>query len=131
IDQILAAHRGQAKLPEKAVLLVFDDGYRSFLTRVVPILRAFNWPAVVAPVGRWMDTPPDEMVDFGGLPVERERFLNWKEVGEAARSGLVEVAAHTDNLHYGATANPQGNSQPAATTRLYDPKTGTYESEEA
>lgn len=51
VDQILAARNGGPDLPEQAVLLTFDDGYRSFYTRVFPILKAFNWPAVLAPVG--------------------------------------------------------------------------------
>lgn len=131
IEQILAAHRGGPDLPPKAVLLTFDDGYRSSLTRVLPILRAFDWPAVVAPVGKWMDTPADQPVDFGGAQVERARFLDWAAVGELSRSGLVEIAAHTDNLHYGVLANPQGNSQPAAAVRIYDQTTGTYETEAA
>ena len=129
VDQILAARQGGAALPEKAVLLTFDDGYRSSLTRVLPILRAFNWPAVVAPVGTWMDTPADQPVNFGGKMVERERFLDWDDVAELSRSGLVEIGAHTNNLHFGALANPQGNTEPAAAIRLYNADTGTYETE--
>ncbi|WP_212589898.1 poly-beta-1,6-N-acetyl-D-glucosamine N-deacetylase PgaB [Bordetella genomosp. 7] len=131
LAQIMTARDGGAPLPENAVLLTFDDGYRSSLTRVLPILRAFNWPAVVAPVGKWMDTPQGQPVDFGGQPVERERFLNWSDVTELSRSGLVEIAAHTNDLHFGALANPQGNTEPAAAIRLYDADTQTYESETA
>src|SRR5690606_39180892 len=40
VDQILEASRGGAPLPEKALLLTFDDGYRSFYTRVFPLLKA-------------------------------------------------------------------------------------------
>ena len=54
VDQILAARQGGAPLPERAVLLSFDDGYRSFYTRVLPILKAYRWPALLAPVGTWM-----------------------------------------------------------------------------
>lgn len=129
VDQILAAHQGGAPLPEKAVLLSFDDGYQSFYTHVFPILKAYGWPSILAPVGIWLDTPRSQKVDFGGLPTERDRFLYWKQVAELSRSGLVEVGAHTDNLHFGAIANPQGNQQPAAASRLYDPKTGQYETE--
>ncbi|WP_252385833.1 polysaccharide deacetylase family protein, partial [Escherichia coli] len=45
IAQIREAHRGGKPLPEKAVVLTFDDGYQSFYTRVFPILQAFQWPA--------------------------------------------------------------------------------------
>ncbi|STJ81357.1 lipoprotein YcdR [Escherichia coli] len=40
IAQIREAHRGGKPLPEKAVVLTFDDGYQSFYTRVFPILQA-------------------------------------------------------------------------------------------
>lgn len=127
VDQILAARSGGTPLPARAVLLSFDDGYRSFITRVFPILKAYQWPFVFAPVGKWLDTPVGQPVDFGGLPSPRELFMTWDDVREMARSPLVEVGVHTDNLHYGAIANPQGNQQPAATTLLYDARTGQYE----
>lgn len=129
VDQILAARQGGKPLPDRAVLLSFDDGYRSFLTRVLPILKAYGWPALLAPVGTWMDTPSDRPVDFGGSPEARKRFLNWDEIREISRSGLVEIAAHTDASHYGALANPQGNTEPAAAIRAYDARTGQYETE--
>lgn len=131
VDQILAARDGGKPLPPKAVLLTFDDGYRSFYDRVFPLLKATGWPAVLAPVGSWLDTPDDQTVDFGGLPTPRDRFATWAQVTEMAASGLVEVGAHTDNLHYGILANPQGNTQPAAATRLYDTASATYEGDDA
>lgn len=127
VDQILEARRGGAELPEKAILLSFDDGFSSFRERVLPILRAYQWPAVLAPVGAWMDTPAGQQVDFGGLPVPRSRFATREQIREIAQSGLVEIAAHTDNLHFGVLANAQGNQLPAAANRLYDPATGQYE----
>ncbi|MFI8745887.1 poly-beta-1,6-N-acetyl-D-glucosamine N-deacetylase PgaB [Pseudomonas sp. NPDC077186] len=129
VDQLLAARQGGPALPDKPLLLSFDDGYVSFYERVLPILRAYGWPAVLAPVGVWLDTPAERPVDFGGEPVARERFLGWQQIGEIAASGLVEIAAHTDALHYGAQANPQGNLQPAAATRLYDPLSRRYEND--
>jgi len=127
VDQILAARSGGIPLPEKAVLLTFDDGYASFYTRVLPLLRAWRWPAVLAPVGVWMDAADNEPIDFGGMPVARERFLNWAQIGEIAASGLVEIAAHTDRSHYGVVANPQGNTQPAAAARAWLPTLNRYE----
>ncbi|GIZ12638.1 poly-beta-1,6-N-acetyl-D-glucosamine N-deacetylase PgaB [Pseudomonas sp. NCCP-436] len=129
IDQVLAARAGGPALPERALLLCFDDGYSSFYERVWPILKAYQWPAVLAPVGIWVDAPEGQTVDFGGLPVERGRFLTWEQVREISRSGLVEIAAHTNAMHYGALANPQGNQQPAAVTRIYDPQSKRYESD--
>ncbi len=95
----------------------------------MPILRAYNWPAILAPVGSWVDTPLNQTVDFAGVPRKRSEFLTWEQIREVSKSGLVEIAAHTDANHKGVLANPQGNQQPAATTRRYDPVTGGYETE--
>jgi len=129
VDQIITARNGGPELPPRAVLLSFDDGYASFYTRVMPILRAYNWPALLAPVGSWIDTPQNQAVDFAGVPRKRSEFLTWEQIREVSKSGLVEIAAHTDANHKGVLANPQGNQQPAATTRRYDPATGHYETE--
>lgn len=130
VDQVMAAHKGLEPLPEKPVLLTFDDGYKSFYTRVYPILKAYQWPAVLAPVGKWVDTPPGGKVDFGGTPVNRDRFLNWREIAEMSKSGLVEIAAHTNDLHFGTLANPQGNKEPAASSYRFNAETQKYESPE-
>lgn len=130
VEEVLAAREGSSTLPPRAVLLTFDDGYSSFYTRVFPLLKAYNWPAVLAPVGKWLDTPSDQKVDFGGQLTERERFLNWEQVAEMARSGLVEVGAHTQDMHFGAIANPQGNTQPVAAAHRYLPELKRYETDE-
>lgn len=74
VQDILDAHYGLKSLPPKAFLLSFDDGYSSFYTRVWPLLKARNVPALWAPVGSWVDTPAGQPVNFGGLMTPRERF---------------------------------------------------------
>ncbi|WP_225767401.1 poly-beta-1,6-N-acetyl-D-glucosamine N-deacetylase PgaB [Inquilinus sp. Marseille-Q2685] len=131
VDDLLAAKAGRKPLPERAVLLSFDDGYASFYDRVFPILKAYGWPAVYAPVGSWIDTPAGKPVDFGGTATPRGRFASWAQIREMSQSGLVEIAAHSQDLHRGIPANPQGNTQPAASTRRFDAATGRYESDPA
>ena len=130
VQQILDAHDGKAVLPPKAVLLTFDDGYSSFYTRVWPLLKAYNWPALWAPVGSWVNAPANQKIDFGGLMTQRDKFATWKMVREMANSPLVEVGAHTWNLHFGSQANPMGSKLPAVANRLYNKKTRTYETDE-
>lgn len=60
----------------------------------------------------------------------RDKFATRKMVEEMGKSPLVEVGAHTRNSHFGAEANPQGSKEPAVANRLYDKKTGTYETDE-
>src|SRR5262245_34102940 len=43
LDDVIAAREGRRPLPDRAVMLTFDDGYRSVYTRVYPLLRLFNY----------------------------------------------------------------------------------------
>ncbi|MCU6663349.1 poly-beta-1,6-N-acetyl-D-glucosamine N-deacetylase PgaB [Silvania hatchlandensis] len=129
VQQILDAHDGKIVLPEKAVLLTFDDGYSSFYTRVWPLLKSYNWPALWAPVGSWVDSPPGKPVNFGGLMTPRDKFATWQMVKEMGESPLVEIGAHTWASHYGSTANPQGSQQPAVANHLYNKATKQYETD--
>lgn len=54
--------------------------------------------------------------------IPRDKILSWGELKEMQDSGFVEIASHSYHLHRGITGNPQGNSEPAATTRFYDVK---------
>jgi poly-beta-1,6-N-acetyl-D-glucosamine N-deacetylase len=133
IDQLIAARDGKAPLPANPVLLTFDDGFESFYTRAFPILKAFKFPAVLGLVHSWMTGPPDGKVEYGNSTtlVPRSLFMTWDQAREVERSGLVEIVSHSNNLHLGIPANPQGNLQPAAVTRRYEPNAGGYESEAA
>ena len=127
VAAIVDARNGGPALPPKAVLLTFDDGLKDVYTRAHPLLKLFNYPAVIALVGTWLDVPAGQMVDYDSTPRPREQFVSWDEVREMQRSGLIEVATHAYNLHRGILANPQGNTEPAAITRLY--RDGKYESD--
>lgn len=129
IDDILAARRGLKPLPTNAVLLTFDDGYRSVYDNAYPILKAYHAPAVVALVGSWLAIPEDQIVDFDHKKVPRQKFFSWEQLHEMVQSGLIELGNHTFDLHEGILANPQGNMEPAVTTHRYDADTLRYESE--
>jgi biofilm PGA synthesis lipoprotein PgaB len=124
VDDILAAQRGERALPERAVLLTFDDGYRSIATHVVPLLELFDYPAVVSVVTSWIESDPG--IVQAGYELTREDFLTWDELRELAAHELVEIGSHSHNLHRGVMGNPQGNEQPAAVTMQY--ADGQYES---
>eukprot|EP01031_Cornospumella_fuschlensis_P050731 gene50731-62045_t len=131
LDDVAAAREGRRPLPERAILLTFDDGYRSTLTRVFPLLLAYRYPAVFALVGAWMDVPAGGTVTYGDQPRPRSDFLSWAEAREMQESGLVEFASHSFGLHSTVLGNPQGNQLPAAAAWAYDSSTGRYEDDAA
>ncbi len=129
IDDVLNAKAGKKALPAKPILLTFDDGYQSFYSRVYPLLKLYNYPAVLALVGSWLQVENGKMVTYGDEQMPRDHFLSDAQIKEMANSDLVEFASHSFDLHHGVLANPQGNQTPAAVTLQYDAATQTYESE--
>lgn len=127
MDEVLADRSGMRPLPDRAVLITFDDGYRSVYTSAYPVLESLHIPAVIALVGSWLAST--DRVDFDGRSIPREDLLSWQEIQEMTRSGLVEVASHSYALHQGIAANPQGNLQPAATARRWIADRHRYEDE--
>ena len=129
LDDVIAEREGRKALPEKAVMLTFDDGYRSVYTRVFLLLKLFGYPALISLSGHWLESADGKTVEYGGRQVAREEFVSWEQVREMTASGLVEVASHTHDLHRGVAGNPQGNLMPSAVTYRYD--NGTYEDDAA
>lgn len=127
LADVIADADGKRPLPDKAVLITFDDGYQSVYDNAWPILKMFRIPAVIAVVGSWMEEKGQ--VDFDGKSVPRSKLLSWDELREMHQSGLVAVGSHSFDLHHGVQGNPQGNLQPAATTRRYLPEQKRYEDE--
>jgi biofilm PGA synthesis lipoprotein PgaB len=132
VQDLVEAKAGKRVLPDKAVLLTFDDGYISFYEKVFPLLKEFRYPATIALVGSWMNVPPGGAVPYSENEAwVRERFLSWAQVKEMVSSGLVEVASHSYDSHHGIVGNPRGNLQPAAVTRRYDDRLKGYEDDAA
>ncbi|WP_410209996.1 poly-beta-1,6-N-acetyl-D-glucosamine N-deacetylase PgaB [Aquirhabdus sp.] len=123
LQQILDAQQNKQALPKNAVLLTFDDGPESHFKTVYPLLKTYNYPALFALQTGWI-TGQVPSTAYGP-----NGFVTWAQLREMQASGLVEFATHTHDLHRGIMANPQGNLEPAAMTRLYDPATQRYESD--
>ena len=122
LDDILKASQGKQELPQKPVLLTFDDAYISYHDFVVPVLEKFGYPSVLAVVGTWIDRPPKDIT---------EPLMTWDQVRQASKRRLVEVVSHTYDLHKAIQYNPPGNVGAAVSVRAFDPTSRNYETEEA
>lgn len=129
VDDILNFRNNAKSLPDKAVLLTFDDGYHSVYEHAYPIIKKYNIPTVIALVGSWL--LQDDKVDFNRHMIDRNKFLSQNEIQEMVESGLVEVASHSYLFHEGIQGNPQGNMEPAITTRQWLNDKQMYENEES
>lgn len=122
VGDILEAATGGKPLPDKAVLMTFDDAYETFYTNVAPLLKLYGCPSVLSVVSEWIDSPPQD-------PEYNLGLMSWAQLKELSDGGLVEIASHSYNSHKAVLSNPQGNTAPALANKIYNPETRSYESE--
>ncbi len=79
--------------PEKSVLLTFDDGYESFFHHAYPVLKKFDYPAMVFPIISNMDGLQRRMVYSERLSFHQMRLMQQE-------SGLLTFGSHSYDLHY-------------------------------
>lgn len=91
---LLAWVRGKAELPEKPVMLTFDDGQESVEAYALPLLEQYDMCAVLAIVG----SIADAYTESGDHNIAYS-YLSWPAIDALSRSPHVEFAVHTNNLH--------------------------------
>ena len=98
---LINIREGKMQLPDKAVMVTFDDGYRSNYDYAYPVLQNTGMKAAIAVVAH-------NIRQEGDADSARHN-MTWDELREMVDSGAVEVGSHTYNLH-----NPQygGNNAP-------------------
>ena len=81
-------------LPDKPVMLTFDDGYLSYMEYAVPLLEKYEMSAVVSIVGSYTDEyseHSDRCVSYA--------HLNWDDVSSLSNSTHTEIQNHTYDMH--------------------------------
>ncbi|MDR0916170.1 MAG: polysaccharide deacetylase family protein [Oscillospiraceae bacterium] len=84
---------GAGGLPEKPILITFDDGQESFLEYAVPLLETYGMCAVLAVVGAYADR------DTGTEHNVAYSYLSWDQLAELARNPRVELQNHSYDMH--------------------------------
>ena len=93
MEDLIAYTKG-GELPEKPILLTFDDGYYNNYLYAFSIARQYSCKFVISPIGRWADTYSET-----GETNAYYTHATWAQLKEMADSGLVEVQNHSYNLH--------------------------------
>ncbi len=81
IDEMLDAAEHGAPLPEKPVVITFDDGYDDNYTNAYPILKEHGFKATIFLIYDFTDTYPG--------------YLTWAQIEEMKESGLIRFESHT------------------------------------
>ena len=91
---------GGAALPERPVVISFDDGAYDFYKHGFPLLKKHDMKAVMAIIGFATDKYSED--------TEQNKYavsnLKWEHVRELRDSGLVEIQSHSYDMHKGTGA---------------------------
>ena len=94
MKEVIAFVEEEGTLPEKPVVITFDDGYYNNYYYAFPLLKKYDMKAVLSVVGKMTD-------DFSNTPDENPNYahVTWDHILEMHRSGLWEIQNHSYNCH--------------------------------
>lgn len=93
-DALIRYQKEGEPLPEKPIMLTFDDGYLSYLEYALPLLERHDMTAVVSIVGAYTDEytkNKDRCLSYA--------YLNWADVKALTESTHTQIQNHTYDLH--------------------------------
>lgn len=93
ISDLIAYTQG-GTLPEKPILLTFDDGYYNNYLYAFELAKKYRCKFVISPIGYYSDYYTETGEKNGYYT-----HCLWEQLREMADSGLVEVQSHSYNLH--------------------------------
>ena len=102
-------------LPDKPVILSFDDGYYNNYVYAFPLLKKYRAKMVLSVIGKSTD-------DFSSEPSNNLSYahVTWTQLNEMISSGLVEVQNHTYNLHESIAGRTGCMQKPGESREQYE-----------
>nr|WP_315024320.1 polysaccharide deacetylase family protein [uncultured Aminipila sp.] len=81
-------------LPEKPIILTFDDGFYNNYLYAYPLLKKYNQKAVISIIGSQTDR-------YSLIKIFNSyySYLSWAQINEMLISGHIEIQNHTYNMH--------------------------------
>lgn len=94
-SEIIAFVNGTGTLPEKPLLITFDDGFYNNMVYALPILKKYNAKANINVVGSFTENS----ITSGEHSKANYSHLTWNQIKQLVESGCFEIGNHTYNMH--------------------------------
>ncbi|MDF2513549.1 MAG: Chitin deacetylase [Herbinix sp.] len=91
LEELRNYYYNQGTLPEKSVLLTFDDCYQSIALYAYPLLKKYGFHGVAFVVTGWLNKEPSAFLPDKSVCLTQKELLGMKDV--------FEYANHTDLFH--------------------------------
>ena len=106
VADLIAFVNNEKTLPEKPIMITFDDGFESFYTLGYPLFAQYNMKAVVSVIGSATETYSeinDHNINYSNM--------TWSEIKELHESGIVEIQNHSYDMHKSDSKGRKGISK--------------------
>ncbi len=94
VKQLVDFSQGKGDIPEKAVMITFDDGNETLYEYALPLLEKYGFTAVGFVVGSLADYYTE--INDHNLNYS---YLNWSQIKEMSDGDIVEIESHSYDLH--------------------------------
>ena len=94
LKQLVDYSRGKCEIPEKSIMITFDDGNETLYEYALPLLEKYGFTAVGFVVGALADYYTE--IDDHNLNYS---YLNWSQIKELAAGNIIEIQSHSFDLH--------------------------------
>ena len=94
VNQLLDFSQGKGNIPEKAVMITFDDGCETLYEYALPLLKKYGFTAVGFVVGALADHYTE--IDDHNLNYSN---LTWAEIKEMSEGNIIDIQSHSFDLH--------------------------------
>ncbi len=94
VSQVIEYVYNGSELPDKPIIITFDDGYLNNYTYAYELLKKYNMKATISIVGAFSERYslyPDANANYANL--------TWDDIKTLSDSGYIEIANHTYNMH--------------------------------
>lgn len=94
MKDVIAFVDGKGRLPQKPIVLTFDDGYYNNYYYASPLLEKHNMKAVISVVGKMSD-------EYSDSPDKNPNYahVSWDDILKMHLSGYWEIQNHSYNCH--------------------------------
>ena len=94
LKQLVDFSQGKGELPEKPIMITFDDGNETLYEYALPMLEKYGFTAVGFVVGALADYYTE--IDDHNLNYS---YLNWQQIEEMSDGDVIEIESHSFDLH--------------------------------
>ncbi len=94
VDDLIQFVRNGKPLPDKPVMLTFDDGHYNNIHYAQPLLETYGMRAVMAVVGEYVDKSTNENRQDPNFS-----YVSWDTLAQMQADGVFEVQSHTYHMH--------------------------------